>query len=137
MERGLRTYLRVAPPPKVETRLDLEGVTVQTLISAVLAVLARAEDAESSVDLVEPQRITIDRQIKRLRFRLRGRVPFTFDDLLSRKTNRVEVAVTLLAVLELINRKEAIAFQPELFGPIQIQAATDGPQATNGRASSS
>jgi segregation and condensation protein A len=30
-ETGLRTYLRVAPPPKLEGRLDLTGITINTL----------------------------------------------------------------------------------------------------------
>jgi chromatin segregation and condensation protein Rec8/ScpA/Scc1 (kleisin family) len=32
------------------------------------------------------------------------------------------VAITLLAVLELIKRRELTATQPELFGPIEVMA---------------
>ena len=42
-EDGLRTYLRIAPPPKMESRLDMSGVTVEMLITAVTVALARAE----------------------------------------------------------------------------------------------
>jgi segregation and condensation protein A len=40
-EKGWRTYLRVAPPPKVEKQLDLSGITADTLYTAVLNVLAQ------------------------------------------------------------------------------------------------
>jgi len=44
--------------------------------------------------------------------------------LLSDKATRSEVAVSLLAVLELIKRREVSAVQETLFGPIVIVGAT-------------
>ncbi len=120
-EAGLRTFLRVAPPPKLENRLDLSGVTVDSLLTAVRDVLARVENREESVTLVQPRRITIEGQIARLRFRARQGQSFQFRELLSEESNRVEVSVTLLAVLELVKRQEIEVSQPELFGPIAIQ----------------
>lgn len=137
-ERGLRTYLRVAPPPKLESRLDLSGVTVDALLAAVRAALERAETAEESVALVQPRRITIEGQIRRLRHRVRGRQRVPFEELLSRKVDQLEIAVTLLAVLELIKRREVRAEQTTLFGPIAIVGISDGATdgATNGGADS-
>ncbi|MBE2222777.1 MAG: segregation/condensation protein A [Anaerolineae bacterium] len=120
-EAGLRTYLRIAPPPKLDTRLDLTGVTVESLITAVQSALDRAEDIEDSVSIIQPRRLTIEGQIKRLRYRLQQRQKFLFTDLLSGENSRVEISVTLLAVLELIKRHEATATQTQLFGPIEIQ----------------
>lgn len=119
-EAGLRTYLRIAPPPKIETQLDLTGVTVESLVTAVQSALDRAEDLEESVSIVQPRRLTIEGQIRRLRHRLKQQQTFLFNDLLSAENSRVEVSVTLLAVLELIKRHEAAATQTELFGPIEI-----------------
>ena len=124
-EAGLRTYLRVAPPPKLDTRLDLTGVTVESLITAVQEALDRAENLEDSVAIVQPRRLTIEGQIKRLRYRLKQRHTFLFNELLSGENSRVEISVTLLAVLELIKRHEAAASQKELFGPIEIQPYED------------
>lgn len=117
---GLRTYLRVAPPPKLDGRLDLSGVTIHTLAKAFREALARIEHAENSVSLVRPRRITIEDQIKKLRHRLSSEKASRFDDLLSEQPSQLEVAVTLLAVLELIKRREVNVRQPELFGPIEI-----------------
>lgn len=119
-EAGLRTYLRVAPPPKLDTRLDMTGVTAAGLITAVLAVLERAENLEESVAIIQPRRLTIEGQMQKLRYRLKQNKPFLFTDLLSPNISQIEISVTLLAVLELIKRHEATAEQTEIFGPIKI-----------------
>lgn len=115
-----RTYLRVAPPPKVEGRLDMSGVTLESLTTAVLHALSRLETLEESVAIAQPRQITIEGQIARLRARLAQQQPFTFHEALSAKRTAVEIAVTLLALLELIKRQEATAVQTSLFGPIEI-----------------
>jgi segregation and condensation protein A len=121
-EQGLRSYLRVAPPPKLEGRLDLTGVSVDTLLAAVQDALSRIESREDSVKIVQPRRITIEGQITKLRYRVKNGRSLSFRDLLSAQTNRVEVSISLLAVLELIKRREVTAVQPELFGPIELRA---------------
>ena len=121
-EQNLRTYLRVAPPPKLEGRLDMTGITVEKLITAVLDVLSHAEHMEDSVAIIQPRHLTIEGQIKRLRLRLKQQPSFQFQDLLSPERSRIEISVTLLAVLELIKRHEATAVQPSMFGPIEIRA---------------
>ncbi len=129
-EAGMRTHLRVAPPPRLEKRLDLSGITLDTLLRAVRDVLNRVETLEESVALVQPRQITIEAQMKKLRARIAGQRPFLFTDVLSKQVNRVEIAVTLLAILELIKRREVTAVQPALFGPIEIHPADHLP-ATN------
>lgn len=130
-EDGLRTYLRLAPPPKIEGKLDLSNITLDKLRTAVLAVLARAEDLEDSVAIVQPRRLTIEDQLKRLRFQLTRKKAFMFNDVLSRHPNRTEIAITLLAVLELIKRRELVATQAEMFGPIEIQRGVASSPTTN------
>ena len=119
-ESGLRTYLRIAPPPRLDTRLDLTGVTIESLITAVQSALDRADNLEESVAIIQPRRLTIEGQIKRLRYRLKQQQPFLFSELLAGENSRVAISVTLLAVLELIKRHEASATQKQMFGPIEI-----------------
>ena len=121
-EAGLRTYLRVAPPPKLESRLDMSGITLEMLVTAVHTALARAREREQSVAIVQPRRITIEGQIRQLQRRVKTGQPVEFRELLSEQTNPVEISVTLLAVLELIKRQEILARQPVMFGPIEITA---------------
>ncbi len=127
---GLRTYLRVAPPPKLEGRLDLTGVTTLTLMTAVQAALARSESKTDSIAIVKPRRVTIEGQIKLLRNRVKRYGRTSFFDLLPPKSERVEIAVTLLAVLELLKRQELTVIQPTLFGPIEILALANSQAPT-------
>ncbi|MCP4360037.1 MAG: segregation/condensation protein A [Chloroflexi bacterium] len=120
-EAGLRTYLRVAPPPRLESRLDLSDITVESLLAAVHEALSRAENREGSVAIVQPRRLTIEGQISHLRNKVKIGESFAFRELLSEQINRVEVAITLLAVLELIKRQEIVAFQSVMFGPIELR----------------
>lgn len=119
--QGLRTHLRVAPLVAMPARrLDVSGVTVAALCQATLAALARTESLAESVAMAQPRQITIEGQIKRLRLTLQQQRPFLFHEVLSAPTNRVEVAVTLLAILELVKQREISVTQAALFGPIQI-----------------
>ncbi len=120
-EHGLRTYLRVAPPIKPQGQLDMSGVSLDSLMDAVRAAMRRADDLQDSVSLVRPRRITIQGQIERLRHRVRGGSKLRFEELLSSYSSRLEIAVTLLAVLELIKRREVTAVQDTMFGPIELR----------------
>lgn len=130
-EQGLRTYLRVAPPPKVEAKPDLGGVTLAGLLAALKEALARAEAREESVDVVEPQRLTIEGQLGHVRSTLKARRRAEFRDLLSSRPSTVEIAVTLLALLELIKRREVVARQAYPFGPIEVEAVAGAVPATD------
>lgn len=119
-QRGFRNYLRVAPPPQLEGHLDLSGVNVTTLYEVMCAVRLRAESLEESVSLILPRRLTIEMQLERLRSSLQEKRSLYFSDVLSPTADRLEVSVTLLALLELIKRQEAAAHQVQMFGPILV-----------------
>lgn len=121
-ELGLRAYLRIAPPPKLEPRLDMSGITVANLTAALRAALARTDQLAESVSVARRRVITVDRQIQRLRGVLKQQERVQFRELLSAQPDRIEISVTLLAVLELIKQREINAYQPYLFGPIEIAA---------------
>lgn len=123
---GLRTYLRLSPPsaPR-ESQLDLSGITAEILQQALLAALAEIERLEQSVDVAQRRRFTIEGQIGRLRRLVRRYHLINFRELLSDDATRSEFSVTLLAVLELTKRREVVAIQTEMFGPIEITAYTE------------
>ena len=122
-QRGLRTYLRVAPPPRLEGHLDLSGVDVDSLLEAMRIVLSRVETMEESLEVARPRQLTIEEQIDKLRHNLQRRRSFKFADMIANPHDRTEIAVTLLALLELIKRREAQAQQSYMFGPIEIMTA--------------
>jgi len=70
--------------------------------------------------VVSRQTFTIGHQIKTIRQRLQGNQRIRFYDLFVNNRSRVEVIVTLLAVLELVKRQVIDITQDESFGEIEI-----------------
>ncbi len=120
-QAGLKTFLRLAPPPKVEAKLDLSGVTTLDLLEAVRRALAVAPERPGLGTVVAPPRVTIRDQIRLIAGSLRasgGRI--SFQKMLAGAASRMEVVVTFLAVLELIKRRRVEARQSEMFGEIEL-----------------
>lgn len=108
-------------------------ITLEKLRERMVTIRKRVIEREQSVRVVAPRRITIEGQINKLRnFVKRGRLLW-FNDLLDdgEKVTRTEVSVTLLAVLEMIKRREVNAFQEELFGKIRIEKANESASETD------
>ncbi len=122
---GGRSYVRIAPPPKIEPKLDMGDVTMVDLLAAVRQALAVKPPAPPVDAVVSRQHITIGRQIGSIRQRLRHSARLRFFDLLEHANTKVEVIVTLLAVLELIKQQVIDVSQEESFGDIQIVQKED------------
>jgi len=120
---GLRTYLRVAPPPiKVEAKLDLSGITQHDLIQAAREIFFSKPDLPALSRVVAMPRVTIREKIRTIVDLLRelGNTPFRF--FLKQRGDRLEIVVTFLAMLELIKRQVVAATQSEIFGEIEVTA---------------
>jgi segregation and condensation protein A len=120
-ENGLRTFVRLAPPPRVEPRLDLTGVGLTDLLAAVREALQIAPPPPSVDQVVSQRKVTIRGQMDLIRSRLRTQGPLLFQEMLARSADRVEIAVTFLAILELVKQFEITVHQQNLFGPILIE----------------
>jgi segregation and condensation protein A len=123
---GLRTYLRLAPPPKLEAKLDLSGVTPLHLLEAVRRALSLNPELAPLGTVVAPPKVTIRDQIRLIANTLRrdgGRT--SFQRMLASAGSRMEVVVTFLAVLELIKRRKIEARQDQHFGDILLFAISD------------
>jgi segregation and condensation protein A len=121
---GLRSYLRVAPVPQLDRRVDIGDHDRDTLVRAFQAALDRAAMLEDSVSVVvRERRVTIEEQISLLRREIDQSGRVFFNKIMSERAGWLEVSVTLLAVLELIKRHEVNVNQPILFGPIEIVRA--------------
>lgn len=119
---GLRAYVRIASMPTMPRRLDLSGVSAADLLIAMQRMLAEKPPLAAGNDM-PPLLITIYEKISLVGRWLRTQAVVRFRSLLEQAANRVEVVVTLLAVLELIKRQQIIAEQPQLFGEILIRLA--------------
>jgi chromatin segregation and condensation protein Rec8/ScpA/Scc1 (kleisin family) len=70
---------------------------------------------------VVPREITIGQQIAVLREALAGGGRVLLQTILARCRSRTEAAITFLATLELVRRRQVSAEQHDLFGPIVIE----------------
>jgi segregation and condensation protein A len=73
---------------------------------------------------VVPRSITLAQRAKIIRLALQGASTVVLQDLLRGVTDKVVVAVTFLAMLELMKRREVVVEQAEPFGPITARATT-------------
>jgi segregation and condensation protein A len=118
---GLHTYLRLTSPPKIEPRLDMAGVKLTDLITLAREIFASAEDYTRLSQVVAAPRITIREKISWILDNLRRKTgAITFRNLLKDKSNRLEVVVTFLAMLELIKRHIVDVQQFQLFSDISL-----------------
>jgi segregation and condensation protein A len=118
--QNLRTFLRVAPPPKVEAKLDLSNVTLQDLLEAGGRAFGREEEKRALGTVISAPKVTIREKIELITRTLRDVERASFRGLLGSKASRIEVVVTFLALLELVKRYHVIAHQEELFGEIEF-----------------
>jgi len=118
--QGLRAYVRVAAAPRLDAVLDLSDVTLDQLAAAVREVMAIKPAGPSVNGSLPPLRLSLAEQIERIgRETSHGR-PVSFRWLLERTASRLEIIVTLLAVLELIKQVRVTARQDRLFGDVVI-----------------
>ena len=120
---GLHGYVRIAPLPHLEPQLDLGDVTLYDLLAAVQEALDTIP-ALPVGEVVAPITVTISEQIAHIEKQLAGRRHVRFREVLSAVTSRVEVIVTLLALLELIKQDRVQVRQERLFGEIVIERQT-------------
>ncbi len=123
-EEGLRTYLRIAPPPKInfQPKLDLTGITLEDLVQVAQEVFINEVPLQKLDSVINFPRITIKERITTILDHLREFNKTTFKNLLIQKNSRIELVVTFLALLELVKRHIIEANQNELFGEINLNS---------------
>ena len=121
---GLRTYLRVAPPPSVEPTLDARGLTLEALQRAMFDVLLEAARGPALDEVVRPPVVRIRDKIRLLLDWLRRDGRTTFRQMVAQARTRLEIVVSFLAILELIKRQQVVVQQAELFGDIEVLPGT-------------
>jgi segregation and condensation protein A len=117
----LRTHLRMAPPPKVEGRLDLSNVSVHDLYAAAVRVFNREDLRTPLREVVAPPKITIREKILLVANSLKASTLVRFRELIKTSPGRLHMVITFLAILELIRRYRISAQQEALFGDIELR----------------
>jgi len=124
-EAGLRGYLRIAPLPHLERKLDMTGVSIGDLVSAVREALSVQPRLASADRVIPAITISISDVIERVRSLHARQSSFSFKRLLQSAGGRMEIIVTFLAVLELIKAQSVRVQQEHLFGEILILRADE------------
>lgn len=119
--QNLRTYLRLAPPPKIEGKLDLSDITIIDLIEAAKEVYAKEVEKQSLGTVITAPKVTIREKIELISKRLGASEHSHFKELLGENPTRIEIVVTFLALLELVKRYRVSAKQEGLFTDIEIE----------------
>jgi segregation and condensation protein A len=114
---GKIEFESAAPPPKPE-------VSIFDLLNAVNAVLKRFAKPDTGRDIFE-DKWSVSEKIEHLRNAIAARGTVRFTELFADASNRAEVIVTFLALLELIRLKQLVCAQPEAFDDIEIRRATN------------
>jgi segregation and condensation protein A len=120
----------VAPVMRREPReSDLPEVPAEPIPAAVLAgaleALAAIPEPEPPPPEVMKREITIGQQIAVLHRALSAGGRVLLQTILARCQSRTEAAVTFLATLELVRRRQVTAEQHDLFGPIVIERVNE------------
>jgi segregation and condensation protein A len=122
---GARAYARVAPLPTGPRRLAPGEVKWGAVLQALAEVLTAADEPQAVDAMVSPVVVTVAEQVSKILRATRRNSTVSFRHLLSKAATRVEIVVTLLALLELIKRGSIQVRQVALFGEISI--SSNGP----------
>ncbi|MGC9398529.1 MAG: segregation and condensation protein A [Anaerolineae bacterium] len=121
-EARLHAHVRVAPLPRPQqVTVDLAGLTVEGLHALAQNAIYPTETPRPE-EAIQRTRFSIARQIRLLRRRLTQEQEVPFHTLLASRPSRMEVVVTLQAILELLKQQLIRARQRHRFGDIFIRA---------------
>jgi len=120
--KGQHTYIRLAPPPVIDSEIDLQGITITDLLSYFRSLYQFEEDAAPITTVVAIPKVTIKNKIRDLIRNLREKQNLSYKGLLPDHHSRIEAIILFLALLELIKQKYVSAEQDSLFADINISA---------------
>lgn len=113
-EKFLRA-MKVFVPPK--------GITPLSLRKHFESVLGEIPSPERIVEETMEEIMSLEERIASLQASLRDRAEYSFRELSLSATNRMEVIVSFLAVLELVKQRYVVVDQGDAFGDIRISVS--------------
>jgi segregation and condensation protein A len=110
---------------------DAPALDPMRLVRALDRLAEIAPPPEPPTELMS-RSVTITERAEIIRAALRGAPTFVLQDLLAGVRDRVVIAITFLALLELMKRREIVVDQAEPWGPIVARATTPQERAASG-----
>lgn len=125
---GERSFVRVVPQIKIEPKLIPGEGNLKALLAAARQAMTIKPELPGVDEMISPHVVTIGQQMARIWQSINTAGPISFVELLSHSRNRIEVIVTLLAILELIKRNILAVEQDTHFGDIIIEKRPSVPE---------
>lgn len=123
---GKRSFVRLAPRAHIDAGIEfLEPVSLDALLAAARRAIQTRPATPPVNDIIHAHPISMTDQIALITRRLERVPQVTFTSLLTTAYTRHEVAVTLLALLEMIKQRRIRAVQEKMFGDIWILHVPD------------
>ena len=117
---GLRSYIRLAPPPVIDPKIDMQEFQLDDLHQAMLEALKNVHKIPTLEENVSTQRVRVRDKILNIIHSLKDVSQLSFRKLIKTARSRLEIVVSLLAVLELIKQDQVEVRQEEMFGDIEL-----------------
>lgn len=121
---GSAPLMRREPRESDLPEAPTEPMAIAVLVSALERLAAIPEPVAPPPEIVARE-ITIGQQIGVLRDALSRTGRIVLQSILARCRSRTEAAVTFLATLELVRRRQVTARQDDLFGPIVVETVAE------------
>jgi len=121
---GFQSYVRLSGTPDVPQHPDLTGITLDVLLTAVREALEIRPPELLANGTIPPLIVTVAQQVERMESELSRSGVLSFSGFLRQATSRLEIVVSLLALLEVVKRGHAAIRQDVPFGDILISPAT-------------
>lgn len=119
-EAGLRAYIRFAPPPVIDPKIDMQEFQLDDLFQAMLEALKNVHRMPTLEENVSTLRVSVRDKILSIIHSLKDVSQLSFRKLIKNARSRLEIVVSLLAVLELIKQDQVEVQQEEMFGDIKL-----------------
>lgn len=122
-EQGLKSYLRVAPPVRINEKLDLQEISVYDLVDILLEIFFQHENITPLSDVVNITTLTLKRRINEIVSLFRKSARHSFSEILPVNHSRLDLVITFLAILELVKNHSLSASQDKLFSEISFESS--------------
>ena len=120
-ENGLRSYYRVSAPPVAIEHLDLSEYGVYDLIDILMDVYFTHDHETPMSDVVTITALTIRNRIIEIKDIMQMHSKMNFSKFIENDSERLDIVITFLALLELVKNHAIIAAQENLFSDIAFE----------------
>lgn len=121
-----RVFARGAVEVEFDLRpkFDLSDITAVDLLAALQKILLET-DEEEPVTSIQRRKVSVRMRMREVWRKIETAGKIAFEELFEGDTNRVDVVITFLALLELLKQRKVKVKQARAFGPIHIVPALE------------